>query len=147
MRRAKSLLAVLLSSCGETQSNLSPAPQMIAAANAEKDRAMVKGDAPALEQFYTADYQVIDDDGNVHNKRNQVQFMTEAVDLLDAKSADVQVRMLSQNAALVTGRMTGRYRQNGRTVPFAERYTSVWIIEHNQWRVRHEHASTIEGPR
>lgn len=108
---------------------------------------MVAGDAAALENFYTADYQVIDDDGGAHDKRNQVEFMTRDVDLLSAASSDVQVRMLGKNAALVTGRLQGKYRQGGKVSPFDERFTSIWVTEDSQWRVRHEHSSKVKLPR
>lgn len=148
MRATVLMLALVAhSGCSKSQPDMTAAMRTLIAANEAKDHAMVVGDAADLERFYTADYRVIDDDGNVHDKRNQLQFMTEKVDLLDAVSDDVQVRMLAQNAALLTGRMTGRYRTEGREISFAERYTSVWVTEDNQWRVRHEHSSTMEMPR
>ena len=124
MRAAASLLCVaLLAGCAERDSGTHTAVQVLEAANAAKDKAMVAGDAAALENFYTADYQGIDDDGTIHDKRGQVEFMTGAVDLLSATSADVEVRMLSKNVALVTGRVHGTYRQDGKHLPFNERLT------------------------
>jgi len=142
------LLALLvLSACEASKDDAAAPVKMLVAANAAKDQAMVTGDRSALENFYAAGYEVIDDDGNVHDKRAQVEFITKSIDLLDARSDDVRVSMLGKNVALVTGRMNGRYRQSGNEKSFAERYTSIWVNEDSQWRVRHEHSSTIETTR
>lgn len=141
------LALVALIACSKSQPDMASVERMLVAANEAKDRAMVAGDAADLERFYTADYRVIDDDGIVHDKRNQLQFMTREIDLLDAVSDEIEVRMLGQNAALLTGRMTGRYRTKGKEISFAERYTSVWVTEDNRWRVRHEHSSMMAMPR
>jgi hypothetical protein len=70
--------------------------------------------------------------------------MTKEIDLLSAESADVRAILLAKNAAVITGVVKGRYRQKRREHAFAERYTSIWVTEDSQWRVRHEHSSTIE---
>ena len=146
MRAAGPFLGLLmLAGCGESHGDSGSADNVLIAANAAKDRAMVAGDAAALDNFYTADYRVIDDQGKVHDKRNQVEFMTRTIDLIEAQSTDVKVSMLGKNAALVTGRMRGRYRESGREKAFEERYTSIWVTEDSQWRVRHEHSSMMQG--
>lgn len=148
MRAAVLLLGIaILAACGESGSGTHSTVQVLEAANAAKDRAMVAGDSPALENFYTADYQIIDPDGDVHDRGNQVEYMTREVDLVSAVSSDVEVRMLSKNAALVTGRMRGKYRRDGKLSPFDERFTSIWVSEDSQWRVRHEHSSDISASR
>jgi hypothetical protein len=49
--------------------------------------------------------------------------------------------MLAPDAALVTGRLTGRYRMDKRESDFVELYTGVWVRQGETWRVRHEHGS------
>ena len=146
MRHAAFLLGLsLLAGCSEPQGETHSPVKVIEAANAAKDRAMVAGDPAFLENFYTADYRLIDESGEVHDKRNQVEFMTKAVDLISATSEDVQVRMLGKNAALVTGRVHGTYRRDGKELPFNDRFTSIWVSsEDSQWRVRHEHSSEMK---
>jgi ketosteroid isomerase-like protein len=51
--------------------------------------------------------------------------------------------MLGPDAALLTGRFKGRYRMGGKEADFTERYTSVWVREGKDWRVKHEHASLV----
>ena len=116
------------------------------AANAAYDRALVAGDAKALRQMYTDDFQIIDDDANVSDKKNQVEFMTEELDLLDARSDEVKVTPLGDDAALLTGRFTGRYMMNGQENAFTERYTSVWVRDGDSWKIRQEHPSLMPRP-
>lgn len=113
----------------------------VTAANFAKDRAMIRRDPQALASFYTEDYQVIDSQADVHGKENQVDFMTRSVELLNAGSDQVKVEVLSPDAALVTGRMTGRYRMDGKETNFVERYTGIWVRQGDRWRVKHEHGS------
>ena len=115
-------------------------------ANAAYDRALIAGDAAALGNIYAEDFTIIDDDGAIHGKQDQIAFMTTKVDLLDAQSDDIKVTPLGPDAALVTGRFTGRYRMDGKENAFTERYTSVWVRKDGAWKVRHEHASLLPNP-
>lgn len=116
------------------------------AANAAYDRALIAGDAAALANVYTGDFTIIDDDGNVHGKQDQIRTMTQVIDLVEARSDDVKVTALGSNAALLTGRFTGRYRMGGKESSFTERYTSIWVNQEGGWKVRHEHASMVPKP-
>ena len=135
----------LLAACNQFSAQGKPEDQL-RAANAEYDQALIDGDAAVLNRYYTEDFQIIDDKGAVHDKQNQVQFMTQQVDLLSARGDDVKVTMLGPESALVTGRFSGRYRYKGKEEDFTERYTSVWVRKDGQWRVRHEHASLLPKP-
>lgn len=150
MRRATLVMgSLLLAACGSAGAEPEEDPAAIAAvaaANAAKDRAMIARDPEALAAFYTEDYRVIDDDATIHDKKDQVAFMTQSVELLKAESDEVEVDMLSPDAALVTGRLTGRYRMDGKESDFVERYTGVWVRQGQDWRVRHEHGSMQPQP-
>ena len=136
----------LLAACNHQSAAQDNPEDQLRAANAQYDQALIEGDAAALNRHYTDDFQRIGNDGAVHDKRNQMQFMTQEVDLLDARGDDVKVTMLAPDSALVTGRFVGRYRYKGKEEDFTERYTSVWIRKDGQWRVRHEHASLVPMP-
>ena len=118
----------------------------LSAANAAYDKALIAGDAVALEQVYTDDFQIIDDEAKVRGKQDQIRFMTEEVDLLEAQSDGVDGTMLGPDAALVTGSMTGRYRYQGKEDDFVERYTGVWVDQGGEWKMRHEHSSIVPQP-
>jgi ketosteroid isomerase-like protein len=137
--------ALLLSACGAATADRAQdekaAIAAVTAANAAKDQAMIARDPAALARFYTEDYQVIDARAEVHGKKNQVDFMTRSVELIAAQSDEVKVDMLAADAALVTGRMTGRYRMDGKESSFVERYTGLWVKQGRDWRVKHEHGS------
>ena len=134
----------LLTSCQSGEQ--SSAKAAVRAANAEYDRALVDGDAVALDRFYTDDFKRSGNDGQVHGKQDQIAFISSEIDLLEARSDEVAVTMLGPDAALVTGRISGRYRYQGKVDDFTERYTSVWLRQDGRWRVRHEHASLVPKP-
>ena len=139
--------SLLLAACGAAVADEAQDQQAaiaaVTAANAAKDRAMIARDPEALASFYTEDYQVIDSRAAIHDKKNQVDFMTNAVELLSAESDEVKVDMLAPDAALVTGRLTGRYRMDGKESDFVERYTGIWVKQGQDWLVKHEHGSNL----
>ena len=146
MRVTALLGAVALLAACQNGGGEASAESAVRAANAEYDKALIEGDAAALEQHYTDDFQIIDDDGELHDKQNQIAFMTREVDLLNARGDEVEVTMLGPDSALVTGRFSGRYRYQGKEQDFTERYTSVWVRRDGRWQVRHEHASLVPKP-
>ncbi len=142
MRYSVCLLTALLLSCREApQSAAANSESALRAANAAYDKALIDGDAVALDRFYTDDFRIIDARAEVHGKADQIQFMTKEVDLLQAKTDDVRITMLAPAVALLTGRFIGRYRLNGQEDAFTERYTSIWVQDGDQWRLKHEHSS------
>lgn len=142
MRRSLPLIGlVMLFGCAKAAPDRSEAEQSLRAANAAYDQALIDGDAELLDKIYSDDFRIVDDDADIHDKKNQIDMMTKQVDLLDARSDDLQITLLGPDAALLTGRLTGRYKYRGKESEFTERYTSVWVREDRNWRVKHEHAS------
>lgn len=141
--RGTALIAVivLLSACRDESPNHSSAGAALRAANAQYDRALIDGDAPALDRFYADDFKIISDDAEISDKKEQIRFMTEEVDLLEARSDDVHLTMLGPDSALMTGRFTGRYSYKGQERDFVERYTAIWVRDGENWRLKHEHSS------
>ncbi len=135
-----------LAACSDKSDNADISTADLQAANAAYDRALIDGDAAALGKVYADDFTMIDDDANLRGRQDQIRTMTEVVDLLEARSDDVKITPLGRNAALLTGRFTGRYRAGGKENTFAERYTSVWVRDEGEWKIRHEHASLVPKP-
>lgn len=138
--------ALLLGACAARGEDPATIERELRAANETYDRGLVDGDAAVLDRFYTSDFTIIDDDAAIHGKQGQIQFMTREVDLLEARSDDVRVTILGPDAAMLTGRFAGRYRYKGAENAFTERYTSIWVRDDDQWRVRHEHTSLLPKP-
>lgn len=136
----------LLAACNQPPTVRDNPEGQLRAANDRYDRALVDGDAAALNRYYTDDFQRIGNDGAVHDKTNQVQLMTEEVDLLNGRGSELSVTMLGPDRALVTGRFAGRYRHKGNEDNFTERFTSLWVRKDGEWRIRHEHASLVPNP-
>lgn len=144
MRKIALLMAAaFLAGCAVDTLDAGKLRQELEAANAGYDRALIAGDAAALGKYYTDDFSIIDDDANLRGKAEQVRLMTETIDLIEARSDDVSIDPLGADAALLTGRFTGRYRMDGEENAFSERYTSVWVRDGGAWKVRHEHASLV----
>lgn len=145
-RTALIMLLTALAACSGPGQKSDTSTADLRAANAAYDAALIAGDAAALGKIFADDFQIIDDDANLRDKQEQIRTMTEVVDLLEARSDDVRITQLGPDAALMTGRFTGRYRMDGKENDFTERYTSVWVRKDGQWKVRHEHASLVPKP-
>jgi ketosteroid isomerase-like protein len=144
MRPALSVAALcIVAACTNGQSDRTATEKALLAANDAYDRALIAGDAATLGRVYTDDFQIIDDDADLHGKRDQIELMTRTIDLLQARSDQVRVTMLGPDAALLTGRFVGRYRIGAREADFTERYTSIWMRHGGQWRLKHEHSSVV----
>jgi ketosteroid isomerase-like protein len=142
VRSSLSLIALLmLAGCTKAAPDAKETERSLRAANAAYDQALIDGDAAQLDRYYADDFSIIDDDAAIHDKKNQIAFMTKEVDLLNARNDDVRVTLLGPDAALLTGRFSGRYKYRGKESDFTERFTSVWVRENGHWRVKHEHAS------
>lgn len=136
-------MVAALGGCSVGQDNGDLSTAELREANAGYDRALIDGDAAALARYYADDFTRIGNDANIHDKQDQIRMMTEVVDLLEGRSDDVKITTLGRDAALMTGRFKGRYRMDGKEADFTERYTSVWVRDGKDWRVKHEHASLV----
>lgn len=146
MRWIMFLVLMLAAGCaGPVGGEAAEAVREVTAANAAKDAAMIRRDAAALGAFYTDDYRRFGDDGAVHERTWQVEFMTRRAQLLAARMDEVRVTMLAPDVALMTGRISGRFRMGGQEGDFVERNTAVWVQQGRRWRVRHEHGSMVAG--
>lgn len=137
--------ALVLAACSPP-ADINSAQPALEQANAAYDAALLARDAEALAQIYTDDFTFIGDNAEQRDKAAQIAYMTsDAIELLEARSTEVEVTMLGADAALVTGRLIGRFRAGGEEHAFTERYTSVWRRDGAEWRLRHEHSS-LEPP-
>lgn len=132
---------LLLFGCHGREREDSSAVEELAKANSAYDAALIAGDAAALDRLYADDFRLIRADARVSNKADQIRAMTQQIDLIDAKSDQVRTVMLGPDAALMSGRFTGRFRADGKESSFVERYSAVWVREAGEWKLKHEHSS------
>jgi ketosteroid isomerase-like protein len=148
MRTSLTIVAIaLLCACGNEPPKAAVAEVELRTAHDAYDKALIDGDPAALGQIMTDDFQIVDDDGGVHGKRDQIEFMTRQVDLLDGRTDGLAITMLAPDSALVTGRFTSRFRYQGKVDDATERFTSLWVRQSGKWQVRHEHVSTLPKPK
>ena len=141
--RVPALIAalVLLSACEDGGSNRASAEPALRAAHAQHEKALVAGDAAALNRVYANDYRIIDYEAKIGDKQQQIGMMTKEADLLHGRSDELRISMLGQDHALITSRFTGRYRYQGEEHDFIERVSSLWVRDGENWRLKHEHMS------
>jgi ketosteroid isomerase-like protein len=131
------------SACTSTPSAGSDRAEL-ADANRRYDAALISADAAALRELYTDDFRYFGPNHVVRDKATQIETLTSgAVDLIFGKSSDVEIRIYGSTAVL-TGRFDGRVSVSGREFAFSERYSTVWVKQHNRWRMVLEHGSVIE---
>jgi len=136
------LTAILVAACSGETPRQSFAEGDLLAANAAYDRALIAGDASALEAIYADGFSFTGDHAEQRDRAGQIAYMTDGtVQLLAAHSDDIDVTPLGAEAALLTGRFSGRYRTAAAESDFTERYSSVWILTDEGWKLRHEHSS------
>ncbi len=92
----------LLAACTQSSPAQDNPEAQLRAANSEVNQALIERDAETLNRYFTDDFKIIDENGAVHDKQNQVRFMTQEVELLKARGDEVEVTMLGPDSALVT---------------------------------------------
>lgn len=141
--------ALALAGCGGDRppADRTEAESELRRANADYDRAIVTGDAAALDAILADDYSYVTAEGEVRDKVTQIAALTSGqMQIMSAGSEDVAIRWIGDDALMI-GRFPARVRSGGRTVQIDERYSALWSREDGRWRLRHEHASLIPDRR
>ena len=148
MMRLALALALLAAACSAPGGPGTPeAEQALREVNARYDRAIVAGDRAELERILAADYVYVTAEGEIRDRAATIaQHSSGRMRVASEGSRDLQLRWLGDHA-LIVGRFPGRLTVGGATIPFNERYSSIWAREGGAWRLRHEHASLIPEPR
>ena len=69
-------------------------------------------------------------------KSGEIKYQKSKVD-------DMKVAVYG-DAAVVTGRWTGRFVEKGKTVDSTERFTDTFVRQNGEWRCVASHGSTIK---
>lgn len=140
---ASGLCILALSGC-LSQARLESQRTALENANRKYDAALLGADARALGELYADDFRYFGPNDVVRNKSSQIAALTSgAVDLIDGRSSDVDIRIYG-TTAVVTGKFAGRVRVSGREFAFNEPYSTVWVRQRGEWRLVLEHGSVVE---
>ena len=110
------------------------------------DDAFVRRDTEALGRLLAEDFTLTNAAGQVVDRNQYFMSIVKAPDMLQASggSEDVQVRMLSDTAAVVTGRSPVKGRPGGRAlvVPGQYRFTDVYVKRDGRWQAVASHSTS-----
>jgi ketosteroid isomerase-like protein len=108
----------------------------------ERNQALQKGDAAALERIYTDDLVYTNALGYVLTKAQHLaDIRTRNLKLSSFKHSDVEVRVHG-NTGIVTGISTSRVEYEGTASSSPRRYINVYVRENGLWRC----AAHVETP-
>jgi len=99
----------------------------------ERNQAIVRNDAAALDRMSSADYTVIDRWGNLVSKAQMMEgFKSGATKFESRELSDLNVRVYG-NTAVVTGRVTQKETDHGKDASGEHRFTRVLVKEKGSW--------------
>jgi len=119
----------------------------IRAAAKDYERALDRGDGRALATFWTADGDIVDDAGRVHNGRESVAATTTPRD--DATHAKIEIRekslrFLSADVAVEDG--TVAVTPPSAAAASSGWFTALWVKTDGEWKLGGLRESRIESP-
>ena len=116
----------------------------IKALEGEWDAANLKGDATALGSIFADTFISTGSEGKVRTKAEMLaELKAGRIKYQIAKSEDLKV-FLYGDAAVVTGKWTGKFILNGKPVDTVERFTDTYVRQNGKWRVVASHGSEIK---
>ena len=105
----------------------------ILAIEKERNRAIISGDAVALERMTSDDYTFITLRGELRTKREIVQgFKSGSFHYESREISDLNVRVYG-NTAIVTGRSNQKGTENGKDYSGDYRFTRVYVKQDGRW--------------
>ncbi len=110
------------------------AKQTILQLEEERNRAIVNGDAAALERMTSDDYTFITLHGELRTKAEIVKgFRSGSFHYDNRRISDLNVRVYGESA-VVTGRSVQSGRENGKDYSGDYRFTRVYVKRNGNWR-------------
>jgi ketosteroid isomerase-like protein len=108
------------------------------------DAANLKGDAAALDRILANEFILTGDDGKVHTKTEVLsELKSRNISYQSAKTEELKI-ILHGNAAVVSGRWRGNYKNHGRNVNLLERFTNFYVRQGGRWQCVASHGSAIK---
>lgn len=127
----------LLSSCfpvlAQNSGNAVKSEQEIKALEAERNQAILKGDAATLERMTADDYTFITLRGELRTKDEIVKGFRSGSFKYDSRTiSDLKVRVYG-DTAIVTGKATQKGAENGKDYSGDYRFTRVYVKQNGHW--------------
>jgi ketosteroid isomerase-like protein len=111
----------------------SPAEEEIKALENERNEAIVKGDAAALDRMTSEDYTFITLRGELRTKAEIVKgFQSGSFKYESRQISDLNIRVF-ENTAVVTGRSSQKGVENGKDYSGDYRFTRVYVKQNGRW--------------
>jgi len=114
-------------------SSTSATEQEIKALEEERNRAILRGDAAALERMTADDYTFITLRGELRTKSEIVKgFQSGSFKYESREISDLRIRVYG-DTAVVTGRSTQKGMENGKNYSGDYRFTRVYVKQNGEW--------------
>jgi uncharacterized protein (TIGR02246 family) len=131
------LVVSFLQSCvyvsAHNANSASSSEQEIRTLEDERNRAILKGDAAALERMTADDYSFITLRGELRTKSEIVKGFQSGSFKYDSRTiSDLKIRIYG-DTAIVTGRSTQKGSENGKDYSGDYRFTRVYVKQEGRW--------------
>jgi len=143
------LLAVLsLAACHKPPAPVGPLTgdgvAAVRSANEVYEKALLDGDAAALDRVLADDFGFIGWEGETMDKAAFITDATRGHDMTASSSREVVIRQLAPTVVQVTGVWEGDTVEDGQTDHSVERFSNVWVRSSAGWRIELEHTSPLK---
>ena len=110
----------------------------------EWNEAYPRLDVIALDRIIADDWVCIDGAGLIITKRQLLERVASSPSFLDSHEFDEISLRIFGDAAIVTGRLSGRGRDSDGTYHLQQRYTRVYVKRGNRWQAVATHVTVVK---
>lgn len=110
--------------------------QAIRAAGKAYQEALARGDGKAIAELWTADGDIVDEQGTVTKGRDTAALIVPAADGAAPPEIDIQetsLRLVTPDVAVEDGNV--RVTPPGAVAPVTGHYTATWVKQDGRWRI------------
>jgi uncharacterized protein (TIGR02246 family) len=143
IRRACLVLLVWCASAAWMPVQIDDASVLIARLESEWNTAHLHGDAAALDSLFADDLVVVVPGMRVMSKADSLGVLASgAMSFVRYETSETSTRVYGETA-IVTGRLERERRRGGTAIADDWRFTKVYVLRDDRWRVVSFHASNV----
>lgn len=145
-RTARLLLAFLLvavPTAQESTTRESPLNAEIIAVERERVSALVKGEVPAIEKLFAANYVQVTPDGSLRRKADVVSGMRLGALKFDSIQNGNLLIIVNGNTAVVTGISSRKGKDGTNDLSGRFRFSRTWVKEEADWKLLSQQSTPI----